>query len=188
MPQPERRPETRREPHPPGRVHCQWTERYCEAMSPSKRPVHHDTAQREVPADTHTGSTSSASSRPRSAKLSPGERTLGGRHGREGRHLQGDAVQDRERADVVQHVHPRAPRCRPRRAGDVTVPRCDSTRDAVFVEAGSGAVIVGRGTRVGHHYELLGALRGTAQAARTVLVTLTDASEVFPLFQHPGTS
>ncbi|MBP0645535.1 DNA-binding protein, partial [Mycobacterium tuberculosis] len=36
----------------------------------------------------------------------------------------------------------------------------DSAREAVYVPAGSGAVIVGRGTRVGHHYELLGSLRG----------------------------
>nr|WP_218681219.1 XRE family transcriptional regulator [Rhodococcus qingshengii] len=63
----------------------------------------------------------------------------------------------------------------------------DSARDAVYVEAGRGAVIVGRGTRIGHHYELLGALRGQHKRLEPVLVTLTDSSEVFPLFQHPGT-
>jgi hypothetical protein len=63
----------------------------------------------------------------------------------------------------------------------------DTARDAVFVEAGRGAEIVGRGTRVGHHYELLGSLRGQNKRLEPVLVTLTDASEVFPLFQHPGT-
>src|SRR5262245_9502235 len=36
----------------------------------------------------------------------------------------------------------------------------DTGREAVFTEASKGSVIVGRGTRVGHHYELLGALRG----------------------------
>ena len=36
----------------------------------------------------------------------------------------------------------------------------DAGREAVFTEAAHGSVIVGRGTRVGHHYELLGALRG----------------------------
>jgi len=63
----------------------------------------------------------------------------------------------------------------------------DTEREAVFVESGHGAVIVGRGTRIGHHYELLGALRGQHKRLEPVLVTLTDASEVFPLFQHAGT-
>lgn len=63
----------------------------------------------------------------------------------------------------------------------------DNEREAVFVESGHGAVIVGRGTRVGHHYELLGALRGQHKRLEPVLVTLTDASEVFPRFQHAGT-
>jgi transcriptional regulator with XRE-family HTH domain len=63
----------------------------------------------------------------------------------------------------------------------------DSAREAVYVEAGHGAVIVGRGTRIGHNYELLGALRGQHKRLEPVLVTLTDASEVFPLFQHAGT-
>jgi transcriptional regulator with XRE-family HTH domain len=63
----------------------------------------------------------------------------------------------------------------------------DTEREAVFVESGHGAVIVGRGTRVGHHYELLGALRGQHKRLEPVLVTLTDASEVFPRFQHAGT-
>ena len=63
----------------------------------------------------------------------------------------------------------------------------DTEREAVFVESGHGAVIVGRGTRIGHHYELLGALRGQHKRLEPVLVTLTYASEVFPLFQHAGT-
>ncbi|WP_043723840.1 helix-turn-helix domain-containing protein [Nocardia asiatica] len=63
----------------------------------------------------------------------------------------------------------------------------DSAREAVFTPAGHGAVIVGRGTRVGHHYELLGALRGQHKRLEPVLVTLTEMSETFPLFQHAGT-
>lgn len=63
----------------------------------------------------------------------------------------------------------------------------DSDREAVYRQAGHGAVIVGRGTRVGHHYELLGALRGQHKRLEPVLVTLTEASETFPLFQHAGT-
>jgi transcriptional regulator with XRE-family HTH domain len=63
----------------------------------------------------------------------------------------------------------------------------DTAREAVFTEAGHGGVMVGRGTRIGHHYELLGALRGQHKRLEPVLVTLTDASETFPLFQHAGT-
>ena len=63
----------------------------------------------------------------------------------------------------------------------------DSAREAVYVEAGHGAVIVGRGTRIGHHYELLGSVREQHKRLEPVLVTLTDASEVSPLFQHAGT-
>lgn len=63
----------------------------------------------------------------------------------------------------------------------------DAPREAVFVPAGHGARIVRRGTRVGHHYELLGALRGEHRRMEAALVTLTESSEVFPLFQHAGT-
>jgi DNA-binding XRE family transcriptional regulator/mannose-6-phosphate isomerase-like protein (cupin superfamily) len=63
----------------------------------------------------------------------------------------------------------------------------DAGREAVFTQSGKGSVMVGRGTRVGHHYQLLGALRGVNKRLEPVLVTLTNASEVFPLFQHPGT-
>jgi transcriptional regulator with XRE-family HTH domain len=63
----------------------------------------------------------------------------------------------------------------------------DGEREAVFVPAGHGAQIIRRGSRQGHLYELLGALRGPHKRMEAVLVTLTEASEVFPLFQHPGT-
>jgi DNA-binding XRE family transcriptional regulator/quercetin dioxygenase-like cupin family protein len=63
----------------------------------------------------------------------------------------------------------------------------DAEREAVFVPAGHGARIARRGSRVGHLYELLGALRGPHKRMEAVLVTLTESSEVFPLFQHPGT-
>jgi hypothetical protein len=46
---------------------------------------------------------------------------------------------------------------------------------------------VQRGTRVGHDYILLGALRGPHKRMEAHLVALTERSEVFPLFQHPGT-
>jgi DNA-binding XRE family transcriptional regulator/quercetin dioxygenase-like cupin family protein len=63
----------------------------------------------------------------------------------------------------------------------------DTPREAVFTPAGSGARIVQRGTRVGHDYTLLGALRGPHKRMEAHLVTLTERSEEFPLFQHPGT-
>lgn len=63
----------------------------------------------------------------------------------------------------------------------------DDEREAVFTAAGHGARIIRRGTRVGHDYELLGQLRGPASSQEAVVVTLTESSEVFPLFQHPGT-
>lgn len=63
----------------------------------------------------------------------------------------------------------------------------DVEREAVYVPSGHGAEIVRRGTRVGHHYALLGALRGAHKRLEAVHVTLTESSEVFPLFQHAGT-
>lgn len=63
----------------------------------------------------------------------------------------------------------------------------DAEREAVFTPAGEGARIVRRGTRIGHDYVLLGALRGPHKRMEAHLVTLTEGSEVFPLFQHPGT-
>ncbi|MEU7812500.1 XRE family transcriptional regulator [Pseudonocardia sp. NPDC049154] len=65
--------------------------------------------------------------------------------------------------------------------------QADTPREAVFTPAGSGARIVARGTRVGHDYALLGALRGPHKRMEAHLVTLTERSEGFPLFQHPGT-
>ena len=63
----------------------------------------------------------------------------------------------------------------------------DDEREAVFVPAGQGARIIRRGSRIGHQYALLGALRGAHKRMEALLVELTEASEVFPLFQHSGT-
>jgi len=63
----------------------------------------------------------------------------------------------------------------------------DAEREAVHTPAGHGAQIARRGSNVGHFYQLLGALRGEHKRLEPLLVTLTEASEVFPLFQHPGT-
>lgn len=63
----------------------------------------------------------------------------------------------------------------------------DSDREAVFTPAGHGAEILRRGSNVGHLYRMLGALRGQHKRLEPLLCTLNEASEVFPLFQHPGT-
>jgi quercetin dioxygenase-like cupin family protein/DNA-binding XRE family transcriptional regulator len=63
----------------------------------------------------------------------------------------------------------------------------DTLREAVFTPAGAGSRIVARGTRVGHDYTLIGGLRGTHKRMEAHIVTLTERSEEFPLFQHPGT-
>ncbi len=63
----------------------------------------------------------------------------------------------------------------------------DSERPAAFVKAGTGARIVREGTKEGHEYELLGSLRGEHKRLECLMVTLSEKSETYPLFQHPGT-
>ncbi len=63
----------------------------------------------------------------------------------------------------------------------------DEERDVLFVKAGRGFDIVHKGSRSGHRYQLLGSMRGAHQRLEPVLVTLLERSEVFPLYQHPGT-
>lgn len=58
---------------------------------------------------------------------------------------------------------------------------------AQHVPDGHGLEVVRRGTRRGHTYHLLAAQRGPRKTFEPFLVTLTDKSEVFPGFQHPGT-
>ena len=102
-------------------------------------------------------------------------------------HLQGDALQDRKRPDLSQPGHPGPAERRARHAGDLAVSR------------------PGRGTRrrlrQGRRRPRDRAqgnpgrapLRAARQPARArpsgsnrLLVSLTERSEVFPLFQHPG--
>jgi transcriptional regulator with XRE-family HTH domain len=63
----------------------------------------------------------------------------------------------------------------------------DTERPAVFVKAGTGARIAREGTKEGHEYELLGSLRGEHKRLECLHVTLSEKSETYPLFQHPGT-
>ena len=62
----------------------------------------------------------------------------------------------------------------------------EEQRDATLVRGGEGLVIERRGTRSGHQYRLLGHSLGKRASMEPYLVTLTEESEVFPLFQHPG--
>jgi transcriptional regulator with XRE-family HTH domain len=64
--------------------------------------------------------------------------------------------------------------------------RFEDAREATFVKAGEGLKIERRGTRAGHQYELLGHSAGKNIAAEPYLITLSEESDVFPLFQHGG--
>ena len=59
--------------------------------------------------------------------------------------------------------------------------------NAQLVRAGEGMEVVRRGTRSGHTYHLLAYDQGPEKLFEPFLITLDDASEVFPTFQHPGT-
>ncbi len=62
----------------------------------------------------------------------------------------------------------------------------EDTREATFVPAGEGLAIERQGTRAGHQYQLLGHSSGQTPMVEPYLVTLTNESDVFPLFQHEG--
>lgn len=62
----------------------------------------------------------------------------------------------------------------------------EEVRDATFVRAGEGLKIERRGTRVGHQYQLLGHTRNRPLIVEPYLITLSEISDVFPVFQHDG--
>jgi DNA-binding XRE family transcriptional regulator len=64
--------------------------------------------------------------------------------------------------------------------------RFEETREATFVKSGQGLVIERRGTRAGHQYQLLGHSTGKRLTVEPYMITLTEKSDVFPLFQHAG--
>lgn len=57
---------------------------------------------------------------------------------------------------------------------------------AQLVKDGKGMEVVRRGTRKGHTYHLLAYDRGPTQFFEPFLITITDKSEIFPVFEHPG--
>ncbi len=62
----------------------------------------------------------------------------------------------------------------------------DEVSDAMHVRANEGLKIERRGTRAGHQYELLGHSTHPMLAVEPYLITITEASDVFPRFQHAG--
>ena len=58
---------------------------------------------------------------------------------------------------------------------------------AQFVKKGQGMEVVRRGTRSGHTYHLLAYDQGPQKLFDPFLITLEDAEEEFPSFEHAGT-
>ena len=63
----------------------------------------------------------------------------------------------------------------------------EEQRDVTYIRAGEGLPIERRGSGVGHQYQLLGHTIGKPYNIEPYLITIDDQSEVFPVFQHPGT-
>ena len=76
------------------------------------------------------------------------------------------------------------------RAGNVPITALfrglDEEHDAIIVRAGEGTEIIHSGSGKGRSYRSLGALRGPDRQIEPLLITLSTADEVFPLYQHPG--
>lgn len=60
-------------------------------------------------------------------------------------------------------------------------------QDVVFVKAGSGLDIHHKNSGPGHRYQMLGAMRAPHDSLEPLLVTLTERTDMFPLYQHAGT-
>lgn len=58
---------------------------------------------------------------------------------------------------------------------------------AQHVKRGESMEVVRRGTKRGHTYHLLAYDQGPTKRFEPFLITMDDASEVFPTFEHPGT-
>lgn len=60
-------------------------------------------------------------------------------------------------------------------------------QDVIHVKAGAGLDIQHRGSGTGHRYQMLGTMRAPHDSLEPMLVTLTERSDTFPLYQHAGT-
>lgn len=63
----------------------------------------------------------------------------------------------------------------------------EEQRDVTVIKAGEGLPIERRGSGAGHQYQLLGHTIGKPYTIEPYLITISDQSEVFPVFQHAGT-
>ena len=63
----------------------------------------------------------------------------------------------------------------------------EEQRDVSVIKAGEGLVIERRGSGAGHQYQLLGHTIGKPYTIEPYIITISDQSEVFPVFQHAGT-
>jgi transcriptional regulator with XRE-family HTH domain len=59
-------------------------------------------------------------------------------------------------------------------------------RDCAYVKAGQGVSIERRGTKAGHHYQLLGHSLGGDVVMEPFLITLTEEARPYTAFQHAG--
>ena len=64
----------------------------------------------------------------------------------------------------------------------------EETRACIQTKSGQGVEMERAGTRAGHQYNLLGHIGSNASGVivEPYLITLTEASDVFPTFQHGG--
>ena len=58
---------------------------------------------------------------------------------------------------------------------------------AQHIKRGAGMEVVRRGTKSGHTYHLLAYDQGPVKLFEPFLITMTDDTEQYPTFQHPGT-
>lgn len=63
----------------------------------------------------------------------------------------------------------------------------EEQRDVTVIKAGEGLPIERRGSGAGHEYRLLGHTIGKPYTIEPYVITISDLSEVFPVFQHAGT-
>lgn len=62
----------------------------------------------------------------------------------------------------------------------------EERRDCSFVKANQGVGIERRGTKAGHHYQLLGHSLGEGIVVEPFLITLTEEAKPYAAFQHAG--
>lgn len=77
-------------------------------------------------------------------------------------------------------------------AGALNIPlasffaKYDEKREASYVRSGEGLTIERRGSKSGHIYQLLGASLRNKVRMEPYLITLTEESDAYPIFQHAG--